>query len=255
MFQAIYKNVFRAGVWAACVMPVFSACKKEGPAEVYPASFTIVNAVNDNSSYLRTYFGETQPKIYARLASIINGRSLDYATDKMNLPVRLYRNDDTLKSDQPFLQNRLTLEPGGIFTHFVYGSPARVQQKTVKEKLPSRSLNDSVVNLRIINLFENRAVDVIQLEPVPGTMVTNLAYEQLSDFMKVPANASVKNFRFEIKDHATGATLATMSETNIYPGTIIPNAAWLFKARTMLVTGTWTGAGNFSARATSIGHF
>jgi hypothetical protein len=112
-----------------------------------------------------------------------------------------------------------------------------------------------VANLRIINLFDNRPIDVVQLEPVPGTMVTNLAYEQLSGFIKVPVNASVNNFRFEVKDHATGVTLTTLSEINIYPGSTTLSTQWLFKARTMLVTGTWTAEGVFSARAKSIGHY
>jgi hypothetical protein len=93
------------------------------------------------------------------------------------------------------------------------------------------------------------------LEPAAGTIVTDLAYEQLSDFIRVPVNPSVQNFRFEVKDHGTGITLATLLEVNIYPGSSLLNIQWLFKSRTMLVSGTWTDIDNFSAKATSIGHF
>jgi hypothetical protein len=255
MFQFSYKKCFKAGLLAGGMLMFGTSCKKEVPGELFPASLTIVNGVNDNTSFLTVYFGNSQPKFYGRLTYISSGSSYDYATDKMEQPVTLFRNHDTLQPNKPFLKTSLKLEPGGIFTQFVYGSPTQVKQKTVKETLPSRSLNDSVANLRIINLFDNRPIDVVQLEPVPGTMVTNLAYEQLSGFMKVPVNASVNNFRFEVKDHATGVTLTTLSEINIYPGSATPSTQWLFKARTMLVTGTWTTEGVFSARAKSIGHF
>lgn len=255
MFQAIYKNVFKAGVLAGCVMGFFTSCKKQMPPEIFPSSLTIVNAVNDNSSFLTVYYGETQPKIYALLSFIKNGDYYDFVTGKTSQPITVYRNNDTLHTSSPFVKNRLDLEPGGIYTHFIYGSPAKPLQKTIKEQLPARSLNDSVAHLRIANFFDNRSVDVIQLEPVPGTMVSNLAYEQVSGFIKVPVTRSVQNFRFEIKDHATGETLTTLTETNLYPGTVVPNVAWLFKARTMLVKGTWTGPGNFAANATTVGHY
>jgi len=255
MFQFSYKKYFKAGILVAGILISGTSCKKELREEIFPASLSIVNGINDNTSFLTVYFGNSQPKIYGRLSYIYNGTSFDYATDKINQPVTLFRNNDTLQPNNPFLKTNLQLEPGGIYTHFVYGSPAKVKQKTVKENLPARSLSDSVVNLRIINLFDNRPIDVLQLEPVPGTMVSNLAYEELSGFIKVPVNASVKNFRFEVKDHATGVTLTTMSEVNIYPGSTTQNAQWLFKARTMLVTGTWTSGSTFSAVAKSIGHF
>lgn len=255
MFQFSYKKYFKAGVLAGVMLMLGTSCKKEVPEELFPASLTIVNGINDNTSFLTGYLGNSQPKYYGRLSYISNGSSYDYATDKMDQPVTLFRNHDTLQPNKPFLKTSLKLEPGGIFTHFVYGSPTQVKQKTVKEQLPTRSLNDSVAHLRIINLFDNRPIDVVQLEPVAGTMVTNLAYEQLSGFIKVPVNASVKNFRFEVRDHATGAPLATMSEVNINPGSATQNTQWLFKARTMLVIGTWTAEGVFSARVKSIGHF
>jgi hypothetical protein len=255
MFQFSYKKYFKAGVLAGVMLIPGTSCKKEVPEEVFPASLTIVNGINDNTSFLSVYMGNSQPRYYGRLSAISNGSSYDYATDKMDQPVTIFRNNDTLQPNEPFLKFNLKLEPGGIFTHFVYGSPTQVKQKTVKEQLPARSLNDSVANLRIINLFDNRSIDVVQLEPAPGTMVTNLAYEQLSGFIKVPVNASVMNFRFEVKDHLTGITLATFSDINIYPGSTTFSPAWLFKARTMLVTGTWTAEGVFSAKAKSIGHF
>ncbi|WP_341835626.1 hypothetical protein WJU16_22625 [Chitinophaga pollutisoli] len=255
MFQLYKSACWKAAVLAGCVISVLASCKKHEREEIFPTSLTMVNALNDRTSFLTAYFGESQPKIYARLVYIGNGAAYNYATNKTDLPVRMFRNHDTLHVDKPFLQTRLPLEPGTIYTHFVYGAPDRVQQKTVKEQLPSRSLEDSVVNLRFINLFENRAIDVVQLEPEAKTMASNLVYEQLTGFMKVPVTGAVENFRFEVRDHATGATLATFSEANTFPGSTLPSVAWLFKSRTMIVTGTWTDAGNFSARATTIGHY
>lgn len=243
------------GVLAAGMLLLGTACKKEQPAAIFPASLTLVNGLSDNTSYLTVYFGSTQPKYYARLMYIGSGSYFGYATGETNLPVTLFRNNDTLQPNKPFLKTSLPLEAGGIYTYFVYGSTSDVKQKTVKEQLPSRSLSDSVANLRVINLFDNRPIDVVELEPVEETLVANLAYEALSDFIKVPANLSVQNFRFEVRDHATGATLTTMSDVNVYPGTTTLNTGWLFKARTMVVTGTWTSESVFSARAKSIGHY
>lgn len=255
MFQFSYKRCFKACLLAGGILIFGTSCKKQLPAEIFPASLTIVNGINDTTSFLTAYFGNSQPKFYNRLAYISNGYSLDYATDKMDQPLTLYRNNDTLQPNKAFLHTNLKLEPGGIFTHFVYGSPTDVKQKTIKEQLPARSATDSVANLRIINLFDNRPIDVVQLEPVPGTMVTNLAYEQLTGFIKVPVNAAVINFRFEVRDHATGVRLATLSEVNIFPGSTTVSTSWLFKARTMVVTGNWTAESVFLARVKSIGHY
>ncbi|PUZ25505.1 hypothetical protein DCC81_14570 [Chitinophaga parva] len=255
MFQFSFKKYFKAGVLAGGILLLVTSCKKDVPAAQFPASLTIVNGINDNTSFLTTYFGTTRPKYYSRLSYVGTGNSFDYATDKMDLPLTLFRNNDTLQPDKPFLKTNLKLEPGGIFTHFVYGSPTAVKQKTIKENLPTRNVDDSVANLRIINLFDNRSIDVLELEPVPGSMATDLAYEELTGFIRVPISTSVQNFRFEVRDHATGVTLATLSDANIYPGTTTINPNWLFKARTMLVTGTWTSQSVFSARATSIGHY
>ncbi|RXK86572.1 hypothetical protein [Filimonas effusa] len=260
MFLVKYKNTPGArylgtAIMVACIMWCFTACKKEMPEEIFPASLTLVNAINDNASFLNFYFGETEPKSYGRLVYAKSGESFDYVTNKMDQPVSLFRNYDTSSLSKRILQTRVQLESGGIFTHFIYGSPSNIQQKTIKENLPSRSVNDSVVNLRIINLFENRAIDVEQLEPLATTMASNIAYEQLTGFIKIPVTASVQQFRFAVKDHATGATLATFTEGNILPGATTPNLQWLFKARTMLVTGTWGNAGSYSAKITTIGHF
>ncbi len=194
-----------------------ASCKKQQREEKFPASVSVVNGINDNSSFLSAYFGESQPRIYARLAYIKHGDVFEYATDKTDMPLRLFRNYDTLHADKPFLQTRLPLEAGGIYTHFIYGSPGKVMQKTVKEQIPPRSMSDSTVNLRIINLFDNRAIDVIQLEPEAKTMASNLAYDQLTSFMKVPVNASVASFRFEVRDHASGALIATYSNRTFFP--------------------------------------
>lgn len=232
-----------------------TACKKDEPPAIFPASLTLVNGLSDNTSFLTAYFGDTQPKYYARLVYVGSGNSYDYATDKMTQPLTLFRNNDTLQPNKPFLKTSLQLEAGGIFTCFVYGSAAQVKQKTIKEQLPARSASDSVANLRIINLFDNRPIDLVQVKPVPGTMVSNLAYEQLTDFIKVPVNASVDSFIIEVRDHATGIKLTTLADVNIYPGTTTINPSWLFKARTMVVTGTWTSESVFDARAKSIGHY
>lgn len=252
MFRTNYKIGW---LLAAVIVSLFSACKKYGPAEIYPASLSIVNGLNDNTSFFNVYYGDTRPKAYIRLAYVTTGGVFETATNKTDQSIRLFRNYDTLSFEKPFLQNRLALEPGGIYTHFVYGSPAQAKQKTVKEKLPARSVSDSVVNLRFVNFFTERSIDVVQLEPAAGTIVSNLAYEQLTDFIKVPAATSVNNFVFEIRDHATGTVLTAFSEVNMLAGSSIPNVDWLFKARSMLVTGIWTDVGNFSIAAKTIGHY
>jgi hypothetical protein len=236
------------------VLLTFSACKKVLKEEIFPASLTVVNAINDNTSFMRVYFGETNPKIYNRLASIDNGKSWDYATNKTDQPLTVFLNNDTLNKDEPLIKTRLSLESAGIYTHFIYGSPTQVKEKTIKEDLPQRSLQDSSAQLRIINLYENSAIDVVQLEPAGGTIVSDLKYEQLSAFIRVPIDRNFKQFRFQIKDHETGSILAILVDDNTdFYGAFNPN--WLFKTRTMLVNGKWTGAGNSSATVTTIGHF
>ncbi|QEC42143.1 hypothetical protein [Pseudobacter ginsenosidimutans] len=259
MLQLKNKKYFTIGflkslLLTGSVLLTFSACKKVLKEEIFPASLTVVNAINDNTSFIRAYFGETNPKIYDRLPSIDNGKSWDYATNKTDQPLTVFLNNDTLNKDEPLIKTRLSLESAGIYTHFIYGSPTQVKEKTTKDDLPRRSQQDSSAQLRIINLYESRAIDVVQLEPAGGTIVSDLKYEQLSAFIRVPIDRNFQEFRFQIKDHETGSTLAILIDVNMnWDGAL--NSNWLFKARTMVVNGKWTGTGNSSAKVTTIGHF
>lgn len=232
---------------------IFSACKKDSREEIFPASLTVVNAIDDASSFMTVYFGETTPKYYINLAFIENGKSLDYATNKTNQRLMVFLNHDTLNK-APITTTRLSVESAGIYTHFIYGNPTQLKEKTIKENLPQRSLQDSAAQLRIINLYHNRSIDVIQLQPAGGTIVSDLKYEQLSAFISVPINGSFEKFQFQINDHETGDMLGLLEEYNLFGGGSF-NTNWLFKPRTMIVSGMWAGAGSSSAKVSTIGHF
>lgn len=89
MFQFSYKKCFNTGVVAVGILLAGTSCKKELREEIFPASLTIVNGINDNTSFLTAYFGDSKPKVYGRLSYIASGNAYDYATDKMSQQVTL----------------------------------------------------------------------------------------------------------------------------------------------------------------------
>lgn len=248
-------RVFAGIAMVACFLLVFTSCKKEVRVAQYPASVTFVNGLNDNSSSIRYYFGEGSPKYFKTLVQTSSGFSHQYGTEKTDLPVQMFFNADTLQKEKPGISNRLRLESGSIYTHFVYGSITGVKEKTVRENIPGYSAKDSVTNIRIINLFENRSVDVLLIEPDPKTIATDLKYEALTDFLRIRCTGNVPYYTFQVKDHATGTLLTTFTRTNAPAGTTIASGDWLFRSKTLMVTGKWNSVSDFNAKSGTISHF
>lgn len=249
-------SIFTVLVCAACTICLLTSCKKYVREEQYPASLTIVNALNDNTTPFYIYFGEDRPKLFLKLQRLYSGNFLQYGTEKREQPVSLFLNADTLAKDQPAITNRLPLEEAGIYTHFIYGGAGQFKTKTVKENIPGFSMYDSVTNLRVVNFFENRSIDVIQILPTVKTLATDVKYEEITSFQKLPFTNAVTNFRFEIRDHATGTVLTTFYSPRIdIPGSEIPRSEWLYRSRTLSVSGKWNNTSSFNAAVAAVNHF
>jgi hypothetical protein len=256
MFLLTRLSTLKTILLAGCFVCLLVSCKKYVTERQFPASLTIVNAINDNSSMLSPYFGEDRPKFFFKLIRLNSGYSYQYGTEKTDQSLKLFLNNDTLPKDRPILEERIKLEAGEIYTHFIYGSLNQLKEKTIKESIPGFSMNDSVTNLRVINLFENRSIDVVQIEPTIQTIASNLKYEELTDFIRIPFTSTVISFRFEIRDHITGTVLTSFyaPAPNI-PGLQIAFRDWLYRSRTLTVTGKWNDASSFTAKVSDVRHF
>jgi hypothetical protein len=256
MFSFTRSSTLKAILLAGCFICLFVSCKKYAIEKQFPASLTIVNAINDNSSVLSPYFGEDRPKVFLKLIRLNSGYSYQYGTEKTDQPLKLFLNNDTLPKDRPIVDERIKLEAGEIYTHFIYGSATLPKEKTIKESIPGYSMYDSVTNLRIINLFENRSIDIVQIEPTIQTLASNLKYEELTGFIRLPFTSAVTNLQFEIRDHVTGIVLTSFyaPDPNI-PGLQIALRDWLYRSNTLTVTGKWNDASSFNAKAAQVRHF
>lgn len=230
------------------------SCKKYAREEKFPASVTFVNAINDNTSTLYPYFGEGRPKAFSFINKRTNGSGWQYGTNKTELFLKYFLNNDTLPKDLPVFEKKLNLESGEVYTHFLYGSIGQLKDKMIREAIPGFSMKDSVTNVRFINLFENRAVDVVQTAPVAETLASDLKYEELTAFIRIPCTVAVMNYRFEIKDHATGTLLSTLSATN-NSGNNIVSSDWLYRSKTLTVMGKWSSTTSFAAKVATVRHF
>lgn len=235
-----------------CILLV--SCKKETMKEIYPASITFVNAVNDNTSGFYGFFKEGEPEEFAKLKRIVNNNYFHYATKYADPSIKFYINSDTLAKDKPALTPRLHVEAGGIYTHFIYGSKEQLKEKTIHESIPGYSRADSVTNVRMINLFEDRSIDIELLQPYAQILATDLKYEQLTGFIKLPCDKSVTAYQFQFRDHLTGNVLATFS--NSISGPSADNRTqWIYRSTTLTLSGQWIDENTSNPQIFTVWHF
>lgn len=256
MFLSKYFNNYKSAalLFTTMVCIAFVACKKEGRLEQYPLSISFYNGLNDGDTKLLTAFGEERPTLFNSVFNLSNGSAREYVTLKESLQLQFYKFPDTMQKDNPIISRTLQLKNQDIYSYLIYGSAMNVKEQLIKETIPGYSMYDSVSHFRFINLFENRTVDVLLTAPEVKTLATNLAYEDMTQFIKMKSNTDVAAFTIEFKDHVTGVLLATKTIVNKSNNNAFMSNV-LFKSNSHILNGTWQSETMFHATVGQMQHF
>jgi hypothetical protein len=216
-------------------------CKKDLRYSPSPASLTIFNGLNDMQP-MYVSFGDTAVPFYSYENFIQYGSSFQYSVSDATTPIRLTSAEDTL---QPWIQGKMSLEAGGIYSLYVAGKDGKqIDTLLSKDVLPSYS--DSTAGVRFINLMESKREVTINLEgnspdqPEFGS----IGFKQSTAFKGYSARTGILSYNFEIHDKQSGEMITTFS--------------WslkIFRNTTIVILGQDDPSGALTANAFQVNHF
>lgn len=220
---------------------LFISCKKDLRYSPSPVSLTVFNGLN-NAEPVLVSFGDTAVPFYSYENLIQYGSSQQYSIPGATTPIRLTSAKDTL---QPWIQGKISLESGGIYSLYVVGNDGKqIDTLLSKDVLPTYS--DSIAGVRFINMIESKRDITINLEgnlpdqPEFGS----IAFKQSTDFKGYSARAGILSYNFEIHDKQSGEMITTYSWT-----------LKIFRNSTIIILGQDDPSGVFTANAFQVNHF
>lgn len=239
------------------LFPLFWGCKKRTVEErPVQATLQIFNALDDGENVWLNLSGNRPVKFNslarANNREYIQSRNLIYLKDSPS-PIDIYTLKDTLPHQQPVISSTVSLNPGAIYSFFIYGEKSSAAWSLFKDDIPPINRQDSTTHVRIANFSEAQAITVNIKDQAPGSLVQNLAYKSLSAFTELAADRTVAGYTFEIRDQETGVLLATYSTTN-FQAVATNQSQWLAKSNTLVFTGKPQGVNPNNQKITLMNH-
>jgi hypothetical protein len=218
---------------------VAGACSKQKTPEESPATIMLFNALEDGITIRANLSG--QHPIQYNTALLLPPRNHTKIHSKQAVqPFAFYASADTMPKDEPVWSGDLTLQSGNIYSLFLYSGAQQAEALLLEEKLPGFS-KDSVTYVRFANMSNGQPVSAnIQGKP-HGSLISQLDFKSVSAFIPLPADMSVSNYVFEIRDATTEALLAAYTANSIGDYSSINN--FLHKPMTLVLTGKRGGTG------------
>ncbi|MBO9573349.1 MAG: DUF4397 domain-containing protein, partial [Chitinophagaceae bacterium] len=185
------------------IISATGGCKKESPTEYPLASLKIVNAIT----------GGQPAKLNGDQFSII--WPTWYANFSFNAgDVNLYVWPETDSLHPYYVSNKTKLEPSGVYTLFLGGTPEGPTSIFVKESFPSRT--DSTAAIRFINFSpDGPAVNVTLSTSPEVNEFSHVAYNGITEFKFFPATSAHTEYVFEVRDAGTNEILASLPMSGI----------------------------------------
>ena len=237
-------------------MLIAFSCKKEQYA-AQPAVVQVFNALDDGIS-LYTYLGDSRPELFRTSLEIRNQfyllqNNLLYIHHSPQ-HIEFYTKPDTLQHDKPALTLDANLKAGSIFSLFIYGEKAAIEYSLVEDLIPKINRNTSSTHVRFANFSASQAISVnIKGQPV-GSLIENISYKSLSDFVALDANKTVEGYEFEIRNQSTGALLYNYVTIAFQPPLNGGETQWINKSNTLVFTGEEGGANPNHLKITRMNH-
>ncbi|QEC43960.1 DUF4397 domain-containing protein [Pseudobacter ginsenosidimutans] len=225
------------------ILLITSSCKKNR-FDGNPATVQVFNAMDDGISFY-TYLGNKRPALFKTSLEIRN-KSYEQKNNLLYISsfpqqIDFYAKPDTMPHDQPALSMLAELKDGAMYSLFIHGEKSAPAFSLFQDIIPAINWQDSTSHIRIANFSESQAISVNIKGEAEGSLVQNLPYKSLSDFIERSAGKSVAGYEFEIRNQATGELLASYATSGLYPLDGTPNL-WLGKSNTLVFTGKYGAA-------------
>jgi hypothetical protein len=183
----------------------FTGCKKD----VVPAAVAvnIINASSDLPS-ISVNFTLVPIQYYQQSAILGYGSSTEFSEPTGVVPLTLISSTDTLHH---FFQGNLTLNSGGIYSLYIYGSLPKIDTLLLRDNIPVH--RDSTCGIRFINLSSDSGPVSVDIQGGTTVDFSGIAFKNITAFKTYPVTAAIKNnggYTFEVKD-AAGNILTTVS--------------------------------------------
>jgi hypothetical protein len=215
------------------------ACSKQKTPEEGPATVMLFNALEDGVNIRANLSG--QHPIQYITALLLSPRNHARVHSKQTTqPIAFYAAADTMPKDEPVWRGDLSLQRGNIYSLFLYSGAQQAETLLIEEKLPGFS-KDSITYVRFANMSNGQPVSVnIQGRP-HGSLISQLDFKTVSAFIPIPADKSVADYVFEVRDAATEELLAAFTAYGIGDYSGINN--YLHRPWTLVLTGKRGGTG------------
>jgi hypothetical protein len=177
------------------------SCKKNDYKMPDVASLTLINTVTAGKSV----------KLGSRVATIANNASAQLAINVGEEDLYVWPVGDS--AHPYYTYYKFSAESRGVYSLFMGGTEADVIGVLIKEDIPYRT--DSTGGIRFINLSPNSPPLNVVLKTTPSiNEVSNLNYQQYTEFKSYPGFASTIPYSFQITNASTGTVLFTYNFTS-----------------------------------------
>ena len=130
----------------------------------------------------------------------------------------LYDNSDTLHS---IFGCSLELPIGSIHSLFLTNTLVQPDSLFTTDIPPYHPTTDSSIGIRFVNLSTGSGPVSVDIQGQPnGSEVISLPYKGITDFKNYSARATISSYKFEFKNAASGAILATYTMSGVNNGVV-----------------------------------
>lgn len=206
-----------------------SSCNKE-LKHPEASSLIIVNAVAGAGRLATNFSGMNNLTYYSSATGVNYGVSSEFNAYRGPIQLGLYQYPvDTFIHSSPLFRLDLNLSASGMYSLFLTGTVSSPDTIFTTDYPPYYNRIDSSFGIRFVNLSAaSNPVSVIVKRNAAGIDIGNgvsrLAYKGITDFQKYRAVTGDSTYKFEFRDAANNALIATYNMTNVNNGTGIPPA-------------------------------
>lgn len=251
---ARYKNTFIAGM-LLLLATAGSSCKKDTPGEGTPATVQLYNALNDKIQLYVNLSGKPLPSYRSglMLGNKIFSRNSNLYLRDLPQTLDLFAIPDTMPHNTPLISAKLDLQPGKIYSLFIFGNKLNADYLLREDQYPVLNYTDSTSFVRFANMSDGAPISVNLKGEPEGSFVQELPFKSLSGFQTLPLSMTIDRQEFEIRDKATGTLLATYL-TPPWDFAFLNYNSWVFKPVTLVFTGVPQGTGNNQQTVIAMAH-
>lgn len=252
------KKTIIAPILALTLLAGLSSCKKD-KSSPSNASLNMINCMVD-TKYIISDFGidrsfrylwETKFATYAE-HNFYAQLSLPVGSH----PVTIYNYPDTLSKDAALKTITIEAKAADMLSLFFVGDKAHPDTMLIREEFPAHVYGDSSFSVRFLNLSPGSSPVRVEVDGMPQTLVSNLAYKARSGWNTFSAKADAGVYVIRFKDQVSGNEIASYTISDAAgTGDFTPNIWRKNNVTIALIGSTAVSSGMFAPACFLIRHY